>query len=277
MLRFGLTLFCFFLLRVISYFRSVAMKLSVMIFAAFAAVSFAAPAPEPVEAEAAGVEPRGGDNRSVRAGDFNNFNFQSQDLNYLLRMNNLNLEVLQQLSIQNNLNLGGFQSLFSVQGFDLNSLLQFQQLNTLVTIANTGVFNTFDLGALNFGGLNLGVINGINSFNVGSLVEQSLVTQITSVATQGEFRRRGLFPFWNLVAHVLKLVPHGLLFKQAGAPARAGRSRCGLHWQVRRDDRQGLRGQSLQGVRERVWVSMSLHDSSRNIQPSTSISRWNLD
>ncbi|KAG8422481.1 hypothetical protein J3459_010330 [Metarhizium acridum] len=163
------------------------MKLSTVLAGTFAALVAAAPAPAPVaEAEvqadtsvALPVFERG----AFDAKRVNNLNFKQQDLSYLFSLNrqSLNFDLLQRLALQNNFNVFAFQDLFNVGTFNINALLQFQQLQTVLAIAQTGVFNQFDLAGLNLGALNLGLINGIGAFDIGSIIDVALVPQIQSV------------------------------------------------------------------------------------------------
>lgn len=161
------------------------MKFSAMIVGAFAALALAAPAPEAApSAEMTTLEAR----RRFDAGSLNNFRFNQQDLNYLLNINSLDLGLFQRLGVDNNFNLLLFQGLFNVQSFNIQQLLQLQSLNTLLAIAGTGVFNTFDLSVLNPGFLNLGLINGINGVGLGQFIDAGLVPQIAGIASGGTCR-----------------------------------------------------------------------------------------
>ncbi|KAG4223238.1 hypothetical protein PC116_g28294, partial [Phytophthora cactorum] len=92
------------------------MKVTAILASALAAVAAAAPT--------ANSEKRA----VVDLGAFNNFGFANQDLQYLLAINQFDLQAFAQLSAFNNLNIGGFESLFSNDAFDINSLLQLQQI-----------------------------------------------------------------------------------------------------------------------------------------------------
>ncbi|KAM3538036.1 hypothetical protein ARSEF1564_009042 [Beauveria bassiana] len=151
------------------------MKFSTLISAALGAVATAAPAPA---AETAALEARS----SFDFGQLNNLVFKQNDFNYLLNINSLDLQLFQQLGINNNLNLLLFQDVFNVNSFDLNSLLQFQQLQTLLAIAGTGALNGFDLGSLALGGLNFGLVNGIRGVDLRQFVSSSSIPEIESIA-----------------------------------------------------------------------------------------------
>ncbi|EJP69380.1 hypothetical protein MY5147_005966 [Beauveria neobassiana] len=151
------------------------MKFSTLIAAALGAVATAAPAPA---AETAALEARS----SFDFGQLNNLVFKQNDFNYLLNINSLDLQLFQQLGLNNNLNLLLFQDVFNVNSFDLNSLLQFQQLQTLLAIAGTGALNGFDLGSLALGGLNFGLVNGISGVDLRQFVSSSSIPEIESIA-----------------------------------------------------------------------------------------------
>lgn len=192
------------------------MKLSTFLVGAFAALAIAAPAsndknskdvakgskdgaakegasnkggeaksPSPSEGQN-GNQSEGQNNGSnnVNFDQLNNLNFRQQDLNYLFKVNNLDLGLLQQLSINNGFNSLAFANVFNSNSFDINSLLQLQQLQTFLAVANTGVFsNSFNLGGFNLGGLNLGAINGIGGFNVGNVIDVAAIPQVQAVVS----------------------------------------------------------------------------------------------
>ncbi|OAQ86772.1 hypothetical protein VFPFJ_00846 [Purpureocillium lilacinum] len=155
------------------------MKFSTMFAGAFAALAVAAPAPAPApETDSTALEAR----RKFDAGNLNNLIFKQQDLNYLLSINSLDLGLFQTLGVNNNLDLLIFQELFNVQVFDINSLVRFAQLQTLLAISGTGVFNAFDLSTLNLGGLNLGLIGGVGGVQLGQFIDAGVIPQIGAIA-----------------------------------------------------------------------------------------------
>lgn len=164
------------------------MKFSTILAGTFAALVAAAPAPAPAPAPESetGVTDLVARKKSIDVGRLNNLNFRQQDLNYLFRLNTVDLQLFQQLGINNNLNVLAFQDLFNVGSFNINALLQFQQLQTLLVIASTGVFNTFDLSRLNLGGVNLGLINGLGGIELGQFIDAGLRPQVAGIAGQGE-------------------------------------------------------------------------------------------
>ena len=146
------------------------MKFSTIFAGALAAVASAAP-----------TEKRG----QLDISQLNNLEkFNSLDVNYLNRINSLDLQLLNTLAVQNNFNALAFQGLFQGQAFDVNALLQLQQLQTVLQLGQLGVFNAFDLGSLNLQALQLGLISNVGAFDLSSLVDQSLIPQITAISEQ---------------------------------------------------------------------------------------------
>ncbi|KAK3190511.1 hypothetical protein K4F52_003532 [Lecanicillium sp. MT-2017a] len=150
------------------------MKFTTLLTTTLGAVASAAPAPAPA------LEER----KSVDFGQLNNLLFKQTDFNYLLNINSLDLNLFQQLGRNNNLNVLLFQDLFNVNQFNLNSLLQFQQLQTLLAIAGTGALNTFDLSGLGLAQLNLGLINNIGGVDLGQFINAGSIPQIETIAKQ---------------------------------------------------------------------------------------------
>ncbi|GAW20047.1 hypothetical protein ANO14919_095410 [Xylariales sp. No.14919] len=149
------------------------MKASTIFVSALAAVASAAPA-------ATNPEKR----TVVDLAAFNQFGFANQNLQYFNAINAFNLQAFEQLAAFNNLDILGFQGLFSNNVFDINALLQLQQVALLSQLGGLGVFGNFDLSTLNLGGLNFGVINNIGSFDIGSIIDASLRPQLASVIQQ---------------------------------------------------------------------------------------------
>ncbi|KAF4450604.1 hypothetical protein F53441_6265 [Fusarium austroafricanum] len=110
--------------------------------------------------------------------------FSQVDLNYLLQVNQLNLAKLQVLAQQNRFNVNVFADLFNSRDFSLNSLLQLQQLSTMLAIAETGIFDRLELSRLQLGGLNLGLIDNIAALNLGQFINAALKPQITVISKQ---------------------------------------------------------------------------------------------
>ncbi|CAK7214119.1 hypothetical protein SCUCBS95973_002030 [Sporothrix curviconia] len=146
------------------------MKTTSILFSALAAtVAIAAPAQD--------VQAR----TSFDLSQLNNLSFENQNFQYLNVVNSLDLQLLSQLGSVNNFNILSFQNLFQQSEFSLQSLLEFQQLQMVLQLAQLGLFNGFDLSSLNFNNVNFGLINGVSNFDVNSLIDQSLVPQITQV------------------------------------------------------------------------------------------------
>ncbi|KAI1207931.1 uncharacterized protein F4807DRAFT_159067 [Annulohypoxylon truncatum] len=151
------------------------MKASTIFVSALAAFATAAPTSTTTTPEK---------RASVDLASFNNFNFGNQDLQYLLAVNGFNMQAFAQLSAFNNLNIGGFQSLFVGNTFDINALLQLQQIALLAQLGGLGVFGNFDLSAIQLNVFDLGLLGNIGSFDVSTLVQQSLVPQLQTVIQQ---------------------------------------------------------------------------------------------
>ncbi|KAI1640271.1 hypothetical protein F4809DRAFT_476971 [Biscogniauxia mediterranea] len=153
------------------------MKASTIFAGVFAAFASAAPTTTATTTE---VQERG----VVDLGAFNNFGFANQDLQYLNAINGFNLQAFAQLSAFNNLNIGNFQSLFGGNVFDINALLQLQQIALLSQLGGLGVFGNFDLSTVQFNLFDLGLINNIGSFNLGSIIDVNVIPQIQTIIQQ---------------------------------------------------------------------------------------------
>ncbi|KAI1468720.1 uncharacterized protein F4812DRAFT_342216 [Daldinia caldariorum] len=152
------------------------MKAATILASVFAAVAAAAPTTIATPEKRAVVD----------LGAFNNFGFANQDLQYLLAINQFDLQAFAQLSAFNNLNIGNFQSLFLNDAFDINSLLQLQQIALLSQLGSLGIFGNFDLGSLQLNVFNLGLIGGIGRFDITSLIDSSLAPQIQAIIKKTE-------------------------------------------------------------------------------------------
>jgi hypothetical protein len=157
------------------------MKFTSVIVSALATLATAAPA-KSIEGRVSSA---------IDLAGLNNLNsFNSVDIQYLAQINGLDLNLLLALGQNNGLQINSFNSLFQGNNFDLQQILQLQQLQTLLSIAGTGALNSFDLSSIILEQqlLQLGLINNIGSFGFGSLIDQSLVPQIQTIAQQfGEF------------------------------------------------------------------------------------------
>ncbi|KAH7328077.1 hypothetical protein B0I35DRAFT_403509 [Stachybotrys elegans] len=155
------------------------MKFSAVFAGAFAALAAAAPTTSPATSSA--IQERA----VFDASQLNNLIFAQQDFQYLLNLNSLDLVLFQNLALNNGFNALAFQGLFNAQAFDINALLQFQQLQTFLTIAQTGVFNGVNLAGLQLGGLgglNFGLINGIAGVNLQQFINVANIPQIQLIA-----------------------------------------------------------------------------------------------
>lgn len=155
------------------------MKLFTILISALATLVAAAPTASPTDV----------DKRSF-AFDINAFNgfksFNQVNLNYLLKINSLQLALLGNLAQVNNLNILQFQSLFKKDLFDIQALLQLQSLHTLLQIHQLGVLNGFDLATLQLQQLNLGLLNNVALVDLQQFIKPGVVTQVQSVASQRE-------------------------------------------------------------------------------------------
>ncbi|KAH8912368.1 hypothetical protein BR93DRAFT_933388 [Coniochaeta sp. PMI_546] len=151
------------------------MKFTSVIVSALATVAAAAPAKA--------VEERS----SLNLAGLNNLqSFGAIDIQYLAQVNSLDLQLLLALGQNQGLNINAFDQLFQSSSFDLQSILLLQQLQTLLAIAGTGALNSFDLSSINLQQqlLQLGLVDSLNSFSFSSLIDQSLVPQIQTIAQQ---------------------------------------------------------------------------------------------
>ncbi|KAI1503093.1 hypothetical protein F5X99DRAFT_135157 [Biscogniauxia marginata] len=153
------------------------MKASTIFAGVFAVFASAAPT---TTTSTTAVEKRG----VVDLAAFNNFGFNNLDLQYLNAINGLDLQAFAQLSAFNNLNIGNFQGLFGGGAFDINALLQLQQIQLLAQLGGLGIFGNFDLSAIQFNLLDFGLISGIGGFDITSLIDASLVPQIQTIIQQ---------------------------------------------------------------------------------------------
>ncbi|RGP67535.1 hypothetical protein FLONG3_8461 [Fusarium longipes] len=110
--------------------------------------------------------------------------FGQVDLNYLLKVNDLDLVKLQTLSIKNKFDANVFSDLFSADEFSIKSLLELQQLSTMLSIAETGIFDKFELSSLKLGDLDLGLIDGIGSVDLTQFIDAATRPKITLIAKQ---------------------------------------------------------------------------------------------
>jgi hypothetical protein len=111
-------------------------------------------------------------------------NFNQVNLNYLLNINSLDLNLLGALGQNNNFDILGFQNLFQAQQFDLQAILQLQQLQTLLQFGQAGLFNGFDLQQLQLQQLQLGLLNNLGGVNFDQFISPNVVTQVQTVASQ---------------------------------------------------------------------------------------------
>lgn len=161
------------------------MKFSAIFTAALATFAAAAPAPAPAPVTEELTALPALTSRQIDISGLNGLRgFQQVDLNYLLRLNSIDLNIFNQLGQIQHLNLGAFQHLFNVQQFDLLAILQLQQLHMIVGFQRQGLFNGIDLRQLNLGGLNLGLIQNLHGVNLGGFINGGVIPQIEQIARQ---------------------------------------------------------------------------------------------
>ena len=156
------------------------MKVSTIIASVFATLAAAAPTTSPVEKRL-----------DLDLGAYNQFSFANDDLQYLNAVNQLDLNAFAKLSTFNNLEIVQFQQVFVQQDvFDINALLQLQQIQLLGQLAGLGIFSNFDLASVQINILDLGLLSdSIGGFDISSLIDQAIVPQIkTKIETTGESR-----------------------------------------------------------------------------------------
>ncbi|PHH85461.1 hypothetical protein CDD83_386 [Cordyceps sp. RAO-2017] len=153
------------------------MKLSAVLTGVVAAVAVAMPA-VPNSSSSGALEARS----SFNADPFNGLRFAQNDINYLQSINNFDLRAFQNLGLQNHLELGGFQSLFNANVFDIQQLLLLQHLNTIVQLsAFIPSFNTFNLAAAQLGVLQLGALGNIGGLGLGQFIDPNQLGVISNV------------------------------------------------------------------------------------------------
>ncbi|KAK4640332.1 hypothetical protein QC761_606060 [Podospora bellae-mahoneyi] len=152
------------------------MKFFTVIVSTLAAIVAAAPAAAPASTEV--------DKRAF-AFDINAFNglkgFNQVNLNYLLNINSLQIGLLGNLANVNNFNILQFQGLFAQQKFDLQALLQLQQLHTFLQIHQLGVLNGFDLKGLQLQQLQLGLLNNVGLLDLQQFISPNVIGQVTTI------------------------------------------------------------------------------------------------
>ena len=153
------------------------MQFTSVIVCALAALVSAAPAPQGDAQKQAQLE------QQKQA--LNNLQFKNIDVAYALAVNRLDnnglTSLVASLAQANNLNLGAFQSIFNNNVFDVNALLQIQQLQLLGQLQALGALNNVNLAALQLQVLNLGVIQNLGGINLVQFVNPAVVPQVRDV------------------------------------------------------------------------------------------------
>ncbi len=151
------------------------MKFSTIFVSGMATLAAAAPAKEVTERS------------SFDLSSLNNLNnFNQLNFNYLLNINSLELSQLGLLGNSNNFNVLSFQSPFQNKSFDIEALLQFQQLQMLLQFQQLGLFNEFDLSSLNLQSVQLGLLGNVGSLDLSQFIQSSAIPQIQVIANQGK-------------------------------------------------------------------------------------------
>ncbi|RYP69207.1 hypothetical protein DL769_005322 [Monosporascus sp. CRB-8-3] len=155
------------------------MKPTTMLISTLAAVASAAPA---------ATESRGMRSK-VNLGEYNDFSFANDDLQYLNAVNKLDMRALVKLSAFNNLDISGFKEVFVRDEIDIEALLQLQQIALLIQLADAGLFDDFDLAIIEIDTIDLGLLSGVGDFDVASLIDDSLAPKLQAVIKEnGECR-----------------------------------------------------------------------------------------
>ncbi|RDA89467.1 hypothetical protein CP533_1524 [Ophiocordyceps camponoti-saundersi (nom. inval.)] len=151
------------------------MKVWSFVATAFATLALAAPTPTTKSLEA---------RSRFDASELNGLVFNQRDLNYLQSVNSFNLNAFQQLSLNNQLNLGVFSNVFAGNVFDINSLLALQTMQTLVQVANVVPFGNVNLASVQFAPLELASLGNIGGIGLGQFVDQRQLGVINGVVSQ---------------------------------------------------------------------------------------------
>ncbi|RYO98365.1 hypothetical protein DL764_007118 [Monosporascus ibericus] len=141
------------------------MKLASMLISALAAVASAAPA------ATGSLEKRG----RMDLGEFNNFDFANEKLQYFDAINKLDLEAFAKLSAFKKLDISDFKRVFVRDELDINALLQLQVVAVVSQLADVGLFDDFDVAVIKIKTLDLGLLSDIGRFDIDSLIDDSRV------------------------------------------------------------------------------------------------------
>ncbi|RYP55845.1 hypothetical protein DL771_012312 [Monosporascus sp. 5C6A] len=107
-------------------------------------------------------------------GEYNNFAFKNEELQYLNAINELDLQVFVKLAVLNDLDISDFKPVFVRDELDINALLQLQQVVLLQQLAVAGLFDDFDLAIIKIKPLDLGLFSDVGRFDVASLINDSI-------------------------------------------------------------------------------------------------------
>ncbi|KAK8010402.1 hypothetical protein PG990_009367 [Apiospora arundinis] len=170
------------------------MQFSTLFVTALAAVAYAAPAEKrenkdenkdaaKQQQDAAAKQQQDAAKQQEQLNKLNQGKFGNLDLAYLSVVNNIDLNALAGLGAQQNLNLGAFANIFNQQAFDLNTLLQVQQLVQLQQLQQLGLLGGVNLAALQLQSLNLGVINNLGGINLQQFINAGVKNQVQAVVS----------------------------------------------------------------------------------------------
>ncbi|RYP91816.1 hypothetical protein DL770_002072 [Monosporascus sp. CRB-9-2] len=152
------------------------MKPITMLISALAAVASAAPA------ATGSQEKRGkmdfGKFNNLDRGEYNNFAFANEELQYFDAINELDLKAFVKLSAFNDLDISDFKQLFVRDELDIDALLQLQVVVLLSQLAAVGLFDDFDLAVIKVKTIDLGLLSDIGRFDVASLIDDSVVPDL---------------------------------------------------------------------------------------------------
>jgi hypothetical protein len=154
------------------------MKSVTILVSALAAFVAAAPAPAPKEVEA-----------RTSVVDLSLFNglgrFGNDNFNYLSGLNGgIDLGLLLALSQQQNFPINQFVGLFNQNVFNVQTLLQYQQLRDFLLLSQLGIFNGLDLAKLQFGQIQWGILGNVGNFGFNGLIDVGLSSQVSAIAAQ---------------------------------------------------------------------------------------------
>ncbi|RYP18394.1 hypothetical protein DL767_009843 [Monosporascus sp. MG133] len=154
------------------------MKPTTMLISALAAVASAAPA-------ATGIQEKRG---RMDLGEYNNFAFANEELQYFNAINDLDMKALVKLSDSKNLDISDFKRVFVRDELDIDALLQLQVVALLSQLAAVGLFDDFDVAVIKVKTIDLGLLSDLGRFDVSSLIDDSLVPNLRDAIKKAEVK-----------------------------------------------------------------------------------------